>query len=311
MKRLLTLLVAVAGCFSANAQLADGSTAPDFTATDLNGRTWHLYDILETGRPVIMDVSATWCGPCWSYHNSNALETYYDTHGPEGDGKSMVFFVEGDGATNLNCMYGSSGCVGGTQGNWVLNTPYPMFDNSVISNQYAIAYFPTIYLICPDKTVRELGALSATNLWAQASPCVDNIPANWGKITSLKAGARSLQLCGAQRIKPEFDMVNLGTDEITSMDVELRWNGEIIQTQTITDPVHVLDAFHVAFDSLDVTGAGTLAAEIVKINGAENSAASTQEIAITDAEEEYAGTKVELRIRADVNAKDIYWAVYD
>ena len=311
MKKLLTLFVVFAGFLSASAQIAPGSTAPDFVAKDINGRTWHLYDILESGRPVIMDVSATWCGPCWSYHNGGALETYYAAHGPEGDGKSMVFFDEGDASTNLNCLYGTSGCVGGTQGNWALNTPYPIFDNATIASDYQIGYYPTVYLICPDKTVREVGQLSAANLWAQASPCAVNIPANWGKITSIKAGARSLQLCGSQRIKPEFDMANLGTDPITSMKVELRWYGAVIQSKEFTDEINVLDGFHVDFDSLDVASAGVLAAEIVTINGQPNGAVSTQEINVTDAEQEYTGNKIEVRIRADVNAKDIFWCVYD
>ena len=31
----------------------------DFIATDINGTQWHLYDILATGKPVYIDVSAT------------------------------------------------------------------------------------------------------------------------------------------------------------------------------------------------------------------------------------------------------------
>lgn len=39
----------------AQAQLADGSTAPDFTLTDINGQTHHLYDYLGAGKTVIID----------------------------------------------------------------------------------------------------------------------------------------------------------------------------------------------------------------------------------------------------------------
>ena len=311
MKKLFTLFIAFAGFFSAIAQIPPGSTAPNFTATDLNGRTWNLYDILESGRTVVMDVSATWCGPCWSYHNGGALETYYAAHGPEGDATSMVFFVEGDGSTNLNCLYGTAGCVGGTQGNWVLNTPYPMFDNAGIASAYQIAYYPTVFLITPDKKVSEIGQKTAAQLWTLAGPLTGNIPTNWGKITSASAGARSLQLCGAQRIKPQFDMTNLGTSAITSMEVELRWNGEVVQTKELTDEIHVMDLFHVDFDSMDVATAGSLVAEIVKINGQPNGIPSLQEMIFTEVEEEYSSNKVEVRIRTDVSGKDIFWAVYD
>ena len=46
------------------AQLPDGSIAPDFTTTDVNGNVHRLYDYLDDGYTVILDISATWCGPC-------------------------------------------------------------------------------------------------------------------------------------------------------------------------------------------------------------------------------------------------------
>ncbi len=311
MKKIVTLSLLLSLALAVQAQLPDGSTAPNFTATDINGRTWKLYDLLESGRPVIMDISATWCGPCWSYHNNAHLKNYYNAHGPNGDGKSMVFFVEGDGSTNLNCLYGPSGCVGGTQGNWVANTPYPIFDNSAIANDYDIAYFPTIYLICPDKTVRELGQLTAANLWAQASPCVANIPTNLGKIASMNAGGRSLELCGGQRIQPKMVISNLGLTKINNMTVELRWNGTTVQTKEVTDEILVLDSYSMSFDSMDVAGAGTLTAEITQVNGGANGEPAVSSIDIIDAPEKYAGNKVEIRIRTDAAGKDLFWAVYD
>lgn len=311
MKKLLLLAFFAWMTTTIQAQLVDGSVAPNIKAVDINGRTWNLYDILESGRPVIMDVSATWCGPCWSYHNSNALETYFATHGPEGDGKSMVFFVEGDGSTNLSCLYGPTGCVGGTQGNWVANTPYPIFDNATVANDYAIAYFPTVYLICTDKTVREVGQLSASNLWTQASPCVGDIPANWGNISKFDPGARSLQICGKQTINPKFNFSNLGTDEITSMLVELRWNGTVVETVETTGTVKVLDEAVVEFSPMEITAKGTLTAEIVEVNGVPNGKPSVQVVEFVDPAPSYTGNKIEVRVRADNSAKDIYWALLD
>ena len=311
MKKLLLLAFFAWTATAVQAQLAPGSTAPNFTALDLNGRTWNLYDILESGRPVIMDVSATWCGPCWSYHNGGALETYYEQHGPEGDGKSMVFYVEGDASTNLSCLYGPSGCVGGTQGNWVNNTPYPMFDNADIANDYAIAYFPTVYLICPDKTVKEVGQLSATNLWTKASPCAESIPENWGKISKFDSGARTLEFCSNQTITPSIDLTNLGTTEITSLVAELRWNGTVLQQLEFTGDIKVLDAHALVFDAVEITSTGTLVAEITEVNGVENGKPSIAEVNFVEPTPSYTGKKIEVRVRTDNNAKDTYWAIYD
>ena len=83
MKKILLIAIAALFIFSnAQAQLPNGSIGPDFTATDLNGNTINLYtDFLDQGIPVIMDVSATWCGPCWSFHQGHALKDIYMTYG--------------------------------------------------------------------------------------------------------------------------------------------------------------------------------------------------------------------------------------
>ncbi|MGB1099979.1 MAG: TlpA family protein disulfide reductase, partial [Flavobacteriales bacterium] len=52
------------------AAFAQFGTAPDFNVTDLDGNTHQLYaDILDQGLIAVVDVSATWCPPCWSLHN--------------------------------------------------------------------------------------------------------------------------------------------------------------------------------------------------------------------------------------------------
>jgi hypothetical protein len=169
MKKLLFSMVWVLlGVTTALAQLASGSVCPNWTGTDLNGNTHTLYDYLDQGKTVYIDVSATWCGPCWNYHNTHALEGIWDQYGPSGTNEAMVFFIEGDGSTNTACLYGPSGCVGGTQGNWVNGTGYPIIDDASIANLLQISYYPTIYMVCPaDKKIYLVGQLNTTGLWAR------------------------------------------------------------------------------------------------------------------------------------------------
>jgi hypothetical protein len=62
MKKLLLALFTCAGLLTSSvtsAQMAAGTLAPDFTGTDLNGNTWNLYTLLDSGKTVFIDVSAT------------------------------------------------------------------------------------------------------------------------------------------------------------------------------------------------------------------------------------------------------------
>jgi hypothetical protein len=129
--------------------MPNGTICPDFTGTDLNGEVHNLYSYLDQGVSVVVTISATWCGPCWNYHNSGAKEDLYNNYGPPGTGDVQVLFVEGDPATNEACLYGPSGCNNTTRGNWVSGKPFPIIhdEGPDIRNTLTISGYPTVYMI--------------------------------------------------------------------------------------------------------------------------------------------------------------------
>lgn len=168
MKKFLLLLTFICSGWAVTlAQLPNGSTAPNFTAVDINGVPHNLYNLLDSGKTVFLDVFATWCGPCWNYHQTHALEEIWDTYGPNGTGEAYVMAIEGDASTSVNCIWGSPSCTGGTIGDWTVGTPYPIADYPAIMSLYQVNYYPTIFMICPaNKKVYEAGQQSASGLWA-------------------------------------------------------------------------------------------------------------------------------------------------
>lgn len=149
MKRIVTLFASVVA--SATFSFAQiGATAPDFTVTDLDGNTHNLYDILNSGRVVVLDCSATWCGPCWSFHGGHYLQNLHDQYGPAGTDQLRVIFYEADAATTLADLQGTGGS---TQGDWLTGSTYPFINESPLTLSGSIFWplgFPTINVISPD-----------------------------------------------------------------------------------------------------------------------------------------------------------------
>lgn len=166
---LFSLLLSFALANVVSAQLPKGAPAPDFTVDIISKvsptapptGSFSLSAETSQGKAVCMTMSATWCGPCWSFHNSGVMETIYSTYGPSGTNEVAVIFVEADTRTNRNCMFNLSGCsYGVSQGNW-MNVPFDMTDidnNNApnLASQYGLSYFPTLYIISPDMRVYEI-----------------------------------------------------------------------------------------------------------------------------------------------------------
>lgn len=155
MMKNFTLIALFALFFSQSAFAQIGAVAPDFSIVDIDGVEHNLYEILDEGKVVVVDVSATWCPPCWSMHQEHYLKDIYDQFGPNGTDQVHVIFYEGDAATGMEDLLGNTS---GTMGNWLEGTEYPVVDEAMLSLDLGIwapQGFPTVNVISPeDKKIK-------------------------------------------------------------------------------------------------------------------------------------------------------------
>lgn len=171
----LFFALAFAFHFSAVAQLANGTVAPDFTLTDYYGNPHNLYSYLNDGKTVFVEFFAAHCPSCWAYHQTSRLKNMYNLYGPVGTNEIMVLALEHDPYNDSTAFTGNHD-PWVTQGNWLAGTPYPIFnvegaDRSVFTD-YNVTFYPVIYKICPDKIVERVStSTTETVLYQKVQAC--------------------------------------------------------------------------------------------------------------------------------------------
>ena len=329
MKKLLLAVALLGTAYNSNAQLPDGSIAPNFTvnayqswlsSAGANGNgSYSLYDYLDQGYTVFLDVSATWCGPCWNYHLSGALDDVYINHGPAGyPGVSanttdnvMVIWVEGDGTTADATMLDGAGSIG----NWIEpnatlgQIQFPMANPASgtanqINNDYAIAYFPTIYRICPNRIVTEVGQASATSLYNSVGACPP--PAsNQIDVAALTYDGDPVHCEGDYT--PSVTIQNNGLSALTSATISITQGGNVVSTGTYSGTLNTYDVATVTCSTIASFAGGALAVEVVA-SGDASASNNTLNTTIASAAQA-ASTVINVDIVTDQWASETDWSI--
>jgi hypothetical protein len=320
MKKLLFSALLLLSGVSVNAQLADGSIAPNWTFTDLNGTSQTLYSYLDQGKTVFIDVSAAWCPPCWNYHNTHALRDLYENHGPTGlpnviagtTNDVMVFFLEGEFTNTTAQLNGPALSTGSyattTLGDWVTGTTYPIVDvpnnaaGQAFMSGYNIGYFPTIYKICPNRTITEVGGLAAAAMYATVASCP--APASQSSDVAALSYTGSLVHCEGS-YTPSVRIQNNGTAALTSATVTITMGGTTVSTGTYSGNLATYGVFNVNCTPIPAFNGGNLVATVTTTGDASatnNGVSSTIGLA-SNAASQY----VTVKITTDRYASETSW----
>ncbi len=239
MKQLIYVFILLFPGF-VSAQIPNGSMAPNFEVTDLDGVSHTLYDYLAEEYYVVVYFMATWSESSWAYHNGaingvngeGALKTLHELNGVESGGNVIVLMIEGDPNTNLLCLTADPGCNFTTHGNWTQDTPFPVIESNEVAENYEIDDYPSVLTICPNGFVTETGLLSAQSHWSFIEN--NNCPELEPNDAALFYANGNEFNCDLGEVV--IDIVNVGTDTLTSVQilseggipaVDVEWTGSL------------------------------------------------------------------------------------
>ncbi len=144
MKNTLPLIL-ICLAFLSNAQsgmLNGTGDAPDITVNDINGNTHNLYNYLDSGYVMVLELLSTTCGHCQSH--AIGTENSYLANGPDGTNTARFLGLEVNPSTDSAAVANFSSTYG---------VGFPIANNISPANiNYQLSYTPTYYVIYPDKS---------------------------------------------------------------------------------------------------------------------------------------------------------------
>ena len=244
--------------FSAFSQLSDGSAPPEFVYDDLEGNTHDLYAYLAEGKTVIMFQFASWAGPCWNYYQDGALQALHEDFGPDGSDQIVVLMVESD-TSQESPLDGSD--PSWDIGDWLTGNPLPVIQptDELFMEEWELAYFPTIYTICPSGSAYESGQVD----FLGHLEAIDEYCGGFSVDYNLSLDGSPYDMSDCVGTPGVLTVVNTGQFDASGYAVEVSVNGVVQQTTSPSETLVAGASTTVEVDDLGATGGDEVTATLV------------------------------------------------
>jgi len=272
--RSVAVCIAASFTFNASAQLPDNGIWPaGVTFTDINGTTHDMDALLDAGKTVIIDAFADWCPPCWTYHQTHALEDLYTQYGPSGTDELMVFGLEAD----LNEPESNISDPNTGEGDWTVGVTYPQANDDLISGIINLSYYPTVIMVCPDRSVTEVGQQATAVLFSETSTC--GAPATNSNDPRLVANESEESFCTGSSANMSVVLQNFSTSPLTAATIEVMDGATSVATENWTGNLAPYDVATISLGAVSPTGATNYTIEITSANDDTSNDAVTASVA--------------------------------
>ena len=174
MKKIQLLLFTLFFSFSSFSQtgmLNGTGYAPNFTVTDINGTSHTLYNYLDSGYVMVLELLSVTCGHCINY--APGTENSYQTNGPNGTNVARFLGLEVNSSTDSTAIANFMSTYGVT---------FPIADNvSPVGINYQLYYTPSYFVVYPDRSYTTLCPLYCvtTSSYSTIESQLDNAIAAW------------------------------------------------------------------------------------------------------------------------------------
>ena len=308
MKKILILLVCwvmmfAAGSIDSMAQLDGRGNAPDFILTDVDGNEHHLYEYLDSGKVVVLDFFAVWCGICQS--NTTVLESIYEKYGPEGIEKIELLSLEADNSTTDQQVLDYVETFSSTN---------PHINATMeTGSDYKIPGFPIYYIVAPDRSYRYFPGVEM-NLEDALSEAIETSPGlryidNDARIIGFSEPRGTY--CQTDII-PFMEIQNYGKNEISDLVLQINMDGEVVQTQHLTQVLQPYEYLEVTMPPLENVEHGWHAInfEITSVNSSDdaelnNGPSSGFFLFLKESEE------IEIQFNSDTYPAETFWQIME